>query len=585
MNDISKITNNLAGTTQSSPHEAKSLTEVGTENQWAREPVEQLSLGSSRKHQGLLLKANSYHGHHPNRNHRHAFQEVGRHVSSGVSAGAGHFVSLASLIHGQSDQFVDLKEIARFAMMDRGLSPDFSKESLKELEGIKAPAVDTGVRDLRSLLWASIDNDDSRDLDQITVAEKLPSGDVKIRVAIADVDALVPKGSALDRQAQQNTTSVYTADKIFPMLPEKLSTNLTSLNPDEDRLAVVTEMVIGKDGAIKSEEIYRAMVRNHAKLAYPSIGTWLDGKGPMPEAMKKVEGMPEQIRIQDQVAQTLRKLRLRNGALDFESLEAKAVMQDGTVLDLRRVEKNRATELIEEFMVAANGVSARHLESHGFPVFERVLRSPEHWDEIVLLAKEYGENLPLDPDSKALEQFLEKRKAADPEDFPDLSLAVIKLMGRAEYVAERPGDEEIGHFALAAQDYSHSTAPNRRYPDLITQRLLKAAMAGKPCPYSFDELDELAYHCTEQETASDKVERSVYKSAAAMLLSPRIGEKFEAIVTGASEKGTWVRLRDLPVEGKLLKDHGVRVGKHLKVKLVEVDVAKGYIDFVPANHG
>ena len=430
------------------------------------------------------------------------------------------------------------------------------------------------------LLWCSIDNDDSRDLDQLTVAEAMPGGAVKILVAIADVDAVVKKQSALDDHAQHNTTSVYTAAEIFPMLPEKLSTDLTSLNFESDRLAVVIEMVIAADGSLQSSDIYGATVRNRAKLAYNSVAAWLEGNGPMPQAIGAVNGLDENLRLQDRVAQKLKALRHAHGALDLETIEARPVFDGDELKDLEADKQNRAKDIIEDFMIAANGVTARYLASKKFPSLRRVVRTPKRWDRIVELAAERGSTLPKEPDSKALEQFLVSAKAADPLRFPDLSLSVIKLLGAGEYVVELPGDSAAGHFGLAVKDYAHSTAPNRRYPDLITQRLLKAAMAGGPSPYENDELEALAKHCTEEEDAAKKVERQVGKSAAAMLLESRIGEQFDAIVTGASDKGTWVRLLHPPIEGRLVSGfEGMDVGHRLRVQLIRTDVERGYIDF------
>jgi len=475
-----------------------------------------------------------------------------------------------------------LQSIAHRAMIERGLLPDFSAEALAELGGIQAPAAITGepVRDLRDLLWASIDNDDSLDLDQLTVAEALPGDKIKILVAVADVDSLVKNGSAIDEHARHNTTSVYTAAEIFPMLPEKLSTNLTSLNFNEERLSIVVEMVIDADGSLQDSDIYRARVRNHAKLAYNSIAGWLEGSGILPEAVAAVKGLDENLRMQDRTAQGLKNFRHVHGALSLETIEAKPVFDGDEIRDLEVETKNRAKEIIEDFMIAANGVTARYLASKKSPSIRRVVRTPKRWDRIVEIAGEHGSKLPVNPDSKALEGFLTKEKAADPLRFPDLSLAVIKLIGAGEYIAELPGDTAPGHFGLAVRDYTHSTAPNRRYTDLITQRLLKAAIGGASSPYSNDELRVLAIHCTEEEDAANKVERQVGKSAAALLIESRIGEQFDAIVTGASSKGTWVRLLNVPVEGKLVQGfNGMDVGDRMRVQLIDTNVERGYIDF------
>jgi exoribonuclease-2 len=475
-----------------------------------------------------------------------------------------------------------LQQIARRAMIDRGLLPDFSAEALAELDRITdPPALGTRpARDQRSLPWASIDNDESRDLDQLTVAETMPGGTVKILVAIADVDALVKKGSAIDGHARQNTTSVYTAGEIFPMLPERLSTDLTSLGIQEDRLAIVIEMVFGEDGSFRSSDLYGATVRNRAKLAYNSVAVWLEDKGPAPGPIDGVEGLAESLRIQDRVAQQLKAVRHEHGALDLETIEARPVFDGEEIRDLEVERKNRAKQLIEDFMIAANGVTARYLKDRKYPSLRRVVRSPKRWERIVEVASRYGGTLPPEPDPKALGRFLAGRKSADPLRFPDLSLTIIKLMGAGEYVPEFPEEAAAGHFGLAVRDYTHSTAPNRRYPDLITQRLLKAAITGSPIPYGRDELTELGRHCTEKEDDANKVERLVGKSASAMLLAPRSGERFDSIVTGASEKGTWVRLLQPPVEGRLIHGfEGADVGDRLRVQLVRTDVERGYIDF------
>jgi exoribonuclease-2 len=475
-----------------------------------------------------------------------------------------------------------LQRIAHQAMIARGLVPDFSAAVIAELNEIHGPAkkTDEEARDLRNLLWCSIDNDDSRDLDQLTVAEALPDGAAKVMVAVADVDAIVKKESAIDDHARQNTTSVYTVARIFPMLPEKLSTDLTSLNPDSDRLAIVIEMILARDGSLRSSDVFGAVVRNHAKLAYKSVGAWLEGIGPMPPEIAKVKGLEENLRLQSEAAQKLKALRHLHGALDLETIEARPVFDGDELKDLEAETRNRAKDIIQDFMIAANGITARYLVTEQFPSLRRVVRKPKRWGRIVELAAERGSTLPGEPDAKALEQFLVKAKAADPLRFPDVSLSVVKLLGPGEYAVQVPGAGAAGHFGLAVKDYAHSTAPNRRYPDLITHRLLKAAVAGRSVPYEIDELDALAKHCTEEEDAAKKVERQVAKSAAAILIESRIGERFDAIVTGASEKGTWVRLLHPPVEGRLETGfEGMDVGHQLRVQLVRTDVERGYIDF------
>ena len=476
----------------------------------------------------------------------------------------------------------DLRTIARRAMIERGLQPDFSAEAQREAQAITSAATNAGaaIRDLRDLLWASIDNDDSRDLDQLSVSAGAVDGATRILIAIADVDALIVENSAIDAHAQTNTTSVYTAALIFPMLPEKFSTDLTSLNQDRDRLAIVVDMTINTQGGIAQSEIYRAVVRNKAKLAYDSVAAWLDGTKSAPAPVAAVAGMDAQLRTQDGVAQTLRRVRHEHGALELETPQARAVFDGETLTDLHPDVPNRAKQLIEDFMIAANGVTARFLSSEGFASLRRVLRAPRRWDRIVEVAAQCGERLPAVPDAAALNAFLETRRKADPRRFPDLSLTIVKLLGRGEYVADLPGRPTESHFGLAVRDYAHSTAPNRRFPDLVTQRLLKAALAGDRAPYADDELAALAQHCTLQEDNAAKVERQVQKSAAALLLVPHIGEHFDGIVTGASDKGTWVRIEQPMAEGRVVRgfEH-LDVGDLVTVKLVGTDVQRGFIDF------
>ena len=476
-----------------------------------------------------------------------------------------------------------LEQIARRVMVEHGFQTDFSTAALSELAKIQNgdAGKDITFKDLRQLLWASIDNDDSLDLDQLTVAEILPDSSVKILVAVADVDALVKKNSQIDGHAHQNTTSIYTAGKTFPMLPEQLSTNLTSLNYLQDRPAIVVEMIIDDDGEIKSSDIYHATVNNHAKLAYNAVAAWLEGKESTPnKAVAVPPALANNLRIQDRVAQKLRSQRYKSGALELQTLEARPIFDGDEIRDLQVDETNRAKEIIEDFMIAANDITALFLQGKQIASLRRVVRSPKRWDRIVEIAAQHNFQLPAQPDSKALADFLIKQKAADPLRFPDLSLIIIKLLGAGEYVVELPNETAPGHFGLAVKDYTHSTAPNRRFPDLITQRILKATLSGSSVPYSDSELIELAQHCTEKEDDANKVERQVAKSAAAMLLSSRIGDQFDAICTGAADKGTWVRIFQPPIEGRLARGYeGVDVGNRLKVKLVHVDVDKGFIDF------
>ncbi|HVR63677.1 MAG TPA: RNB domain-containing ribonuclease [Polyangia bacterium] len=475
----------------------------------------------------------------------------------------------------------DLQRIARQAMLDAGLLPEFSAAEMAETRNLPAAeAPRDAVRDLRGLLWASIDNDDSRDLDQLSVAEAGAGGATKVLVAIADVDARVQRGSALDRHAATNTTSVYTDARIFPMLPEVLSTDLTSLNEAKERLAVVIEMSVDGSGQIADGRLYRALVVNRAKLAYNGVAAWLEGRAEAPAKLAAVPGLADNLRLQDRVAQQLRQRRHEGGALDLQTLEPRAVFDGETVSDLRLEPHNRAKELIEDLMVAGNLTTARFLREAGFPSVRRVLRSPERWARIAELAATYGTKLPGEPDARALAAFLDERRRKDPQRFPDVSLAVVKLLGRGEYAVEAPGQGPTEHFGLAVKDYTHSTAPNRRFPDVLTQRLVKAALAGERPPYEAGDLAALAQHCTAAEDAASKVERRVRKSAAALLLAPRIGETFDALVTGASAKGTWVRVLQPPVEGRIVRGFdGLDVGDRVVVKLERTDVQRGFIDF------
>jgi exoribonuclease-2 len=477
-----------------------------------------------------------------------------------------------------------LQRIAIRAMVDYGLEPELPPQAVAQMQRLGHALLDR-LRDLRALPWSSIDNDESRDLDQLEVVIE-EDGAVRLLIAIADVDALVPKGSALDDHAARNTTSVYTTARVFPMLPEILSTDRTSLNPDADRAAIVVDMRIGKDGTLESEQVYRAAVRNRARLAYSAVAAWLDGNGPEPDAIERLPALAQQVRTQADVAARLRSRREQEGALDFDRTEVKPVMGDGMVKDLHVERSNRARDMIESFMIAANGVTARFLASRGLPSIRRVVRAPSRWPRIVEIAASYGVALPADPDARALEAFLKAQRQASPDRFGDLSLSILKLLGRGEYVAEQPGAGGAGHFALAESNYTHSTAPNRRFPDLVTQRLVKGALDGGGACYGLAELTPLAEHCTRQEDAANKVERRVRKSAAALWLADRVGQEFSAMVTGASSKGTWVRLDRPPIEGKLERGfEGVDVGDHLRVRLIGTDPERGFVDFARVSSG
>ena len=475
-----------------------------------------------------------------------------------------------------------LEEIARREMIARGLEPELSPQARAELGRLGHPPAD-GSPDFRSLEWSSIDNDESRDLDQLEVCVEDRKGPPRVLVAIADVDVLVRQGSALDAHARTNTTSVYTPARVFPMLPEELSNDRTSLNPDTDRVALIIDMRISDDGAVTESNVYRGVVRNRAKLTYDGVAAWLDGHGPTPEPIAASQSLEAQVRLQDQIAQRLRARREEDGALDFDRTEVKPVVDGSRVQALNTVESNRARDLIESFMIAANTTTAQFLAARGIASIRRVVRSPERWDRIVDLAAQHGGKLPSTPDVHALQGFLKARRAASPDDFSDLSLSVIKLLGRGEYVAEQAGGPQTQHFALATSNYTHSTAPNRRFPDLITQRLIKATLERAPSPYPLAELSALAEHCTRQEDAANKVERQVRKAAAALYLSDQIGQRFDAVVTGASPKGTWVRLTKPPVEGRLERGfEGLDVGDRLRVQLISTNPEKGFIDFARA---
>jgi len=476
----------------------------------------------------------------------------------------------------------DLNAAAHDEMLHEGFSPDFPPETAGQVAAIRRHPIDgpsDGIRDLRNLLWSSIDNDTSRDLDQIEVAER-GAGGIRILVGIADVDSAVGINTPIDQHAASQTTSVYTAVRTFPMLPEELSTDLTSLNEDGDRLAIVIEFVVGTDGAIASENIYRALVRNQAQLTYNSVGPWLEGKSGPPAKVAGSADLAAQLKLQNEAAMALRAQRHRMGALEFDRTEARAVVEDGKVHEVTATRKTRANDLIEDFMVAANEVMARTVKVKGLSSIRRVVKTPERWPRIVQLAQDCGDTLPEQPDSGALSAFLQRRKAADPVHYPDLSLSVVKLMGPGEYVLSRPNDSDQGHFGLATHDYTHSTAPNRRFADLVTQRLLKAAWSGTAAPYTDGELDAIARNCTLKEDAARKVERTMLKRVAAVAMEDRVGETFPTVVTGVTPKGVFVRVSQPPVEGRVMRgEEGMDVGDQVRVKLMHTDPQRGFIDF------
>jgi exoribonuclease-2 len=477
----------------------------------------------------------------------------------------------------------NLVAAAHAAMIEHGFQPDFPTGTDKELAAIQtspAPPAAPEARDLRKLLWSSIDNDTSKDLDQIEWAEQLPDGRIRVLIGVADVDARVSKGTIIDGHAESETTSVYTGVKVFPMLPTELSEGITSLNENEDRVAVVIEYAVDKTGTVSDGKAYRAMVRNHAQLAYNAVGAWLEKRGPAPAKVAASADLAAQLKLQDAAAQRMVDGRFQHGALDLETIETRPVMLHDDAIEITRLEKNRATSLIEEFMVAANGVIARTFEQAGVASIRRIVRTPKRWERIVEMAAALGATLPAEPDSKALNDFLLAQKQKDPDHFPDLSLAVVKLMGPGEYVLVRPGEVSPGHFGLAVLDYTHSTAPNRRFPDVVTERILKAHLAGVQQPYSTDDLNAIAARCTLMEDGARKVEREMQKRIAAVVLHTRIGQSFSAIVTGVNNYGIFVRTLNPHVEGKLVEGgKGLDVGDRLTVKLVSTNPERGFIDF------
>jgi len=477
----------------------------------------------------------------------------------------------------------DLVAAAHACMLEHGFKPEFPEAADAQLAAIHAhPLVPNApdTQDLRSLLWSSIDNDTSKDLDQIEWAEQLSDGRIRVLIGVADVDARVSLGTVLDTHARSETTSVYTGVKVFPMLPAELSEGITSLNENQDRAAIVIEFAVDTAGTVSDGKAYRALVRNRAQLAYNAVGAWLEGTAPAPPKVAAGADLSAQLKLQDMAAQRMLDGRFQHGALDLETVETRPEMLAGEAVSIVRQNKNRATSLIEEFMVAANGVIARTFENAGVASIRRIVRIPKRWDRIVELAAALGVTLPATPDSKALNDFLLAQKQKDPVHFPDLSLSVIKLMGPGEYVLVKPNEPSPGHFGLAVQDYTHSTAPNRRFPDVVTQRLLKAWFVKAPAPYSEGDLNTIALRCTFMEDNARKVERDMQKRIAAVVLHPRIGQTFPAIVTGVNNYGTFVRTLDPHVEGKLVQGgKGLDVGDKLTVKLISTDPQRGFIDF------
>ncbi len=477
----------------------------------------------------------------------------------------------------------NLKLIARSGLEHYGFQSEIPQRAIKEAMAVKPDlwnSMDDGVKDLTHLLWSSIDNDDSKDLDQIEFCEARPEGETRVMVAIADVDHYVKQGTHIDSHAIKNGVTVYTGVEIFPMLPERLCNDLSSLVPNEDRMAIVMDFVVDAEGAVKYGEVYRAVVRNKAKLVYEIVGDWFEGRTAVSASVSSVAGLEAQLRLQEAVMLRLRDARRRNGALEFDSLETKAIYKDARVIDIVVRQRNRAHQLIENVMIAANGVMVNFLRTKQSPVIQRVVKTPERWERICEIAEDLGSRLPRRPNSKALSLFLERQAHRDPTHFPDLSLSVIKLLGQGEYDVVYPGKKGEGHFGLAVQDYTHSTAPNRRYIDLVMQRLLKAALKKTHVPYTHAELAHIAGWCTDRDQFAKKVERFMRKVAAAMLLLNRVGDVFEGIVTGASDKGTYVRLLNPPAEGRVIRRfEGMDIGEKVSVRLIKLSPEMGYIDF------
>jgi len=474
-------------------------------------------------------------------------------------------------------------EKARQAMRENEFEPDFPPDVIDWIEKLGPPPIsntDPGVRDMRKLLWSSIDNRTSRDLDQVEYVEKLDNGDIRLLIGIADVDSVVTKDSAIDRRAAKNTVTVYTESEVFPMLPEQISTDLTSMNEGRDRLAIVVELIIKENGDVPGNSVFRAIVHNHAKLSYDSVGEWIDENGPEPAKFAEVRNLKEQVLLQLEAAQRLNKYRKEKGALEFESVESSTVVVDGQIHDLKSERPNSARKIIENFMIAANVEMAEFLELNNSPSIRRVVKTPERWSRIRDLAKEYDADLPIEPNTRALSDFLVKRRAADPDHFPDLSLSIVKMIGSGEYVVKNPGVDSDGHFGLAVRDYAHSTAPNRRFPDLVVQRLVKAKLEGQPQPYSAEELENIARNCNERERSARKVERKMRKIVAATVMQRRVGESFDAIVTGAATKGTYARILRPPVDGRIVRgEERLDVGDKIRVRLLSANPRNGFIDF------
>jgi exoribonuclease II len=567
--------------------------------------------------------------------HRHRHSK-----SDGATVNAGHSEDHGHQQHGDgherqhggghrqhvdADHF-DLAQAALDEMHEAGFKPEFGPGVAEQVDEIRTSLRKEfvqaepgfGVPDLRNLVWSSIDNDTSRDLDQIEVAERIADG-IRVHVAIADVARAVEQDSPIDKHAQAQTQTIYTAVKNFPMLPLELSTGMTSLNENGDRMAVMMSFTVGSNGEMSDEQISRAWVRNRAQLAYSRVGPWIDahagaasGVGVSLQEVEQLrsdsarqgedlngpafvddangrelaESLGDQLVLQARATQLLHRARIQNGALEFHRGEAEPVIADGRVVSVQDVIQNQAMYLIEDLMVAANGVMARALRKGGRSGLQRVVKVPQRWDRIVSLAAEHKWDLPVNPDSVALNNFLAHMRDTDTDHYPDLAVAVIKLMGPGEYMLMTADDDPTGHFGLAVRDYTHSTAPNRRFPDIVTQRVLHAMMEGAPAPYSDAELAAIATHCNEADTALRKIERAMQKRVAAVAMAHRIGEVFRGVVTGASEKGVYVRVIDPPFEGRIIQNaEGLDVGDRVSVKLLHTDPARAFIDFARISNG
>jgi VacB/RNase II family 3'-5' exoribonuclease len=468
-------------------------------------------------------------------------------------------------------------------MVCEGFAPDFPAQVTAEVQSMSAAPAIQSCRDLRTLLWSSIDNVESRDLDQVEWAERLPNDDIRVLVAIADVDSIVKKASATDAHAQLNATSVYTGGPVFPMLPERLSTDLTSLCQDKDRPAIIMEFIVAKEGKVTCSEVCTDIVRNQARLNYDQVGKWLGNQANSPSECAADPALCQQLRLQEEASQRLKHFRDEQGALAFGGVESVPIIVDNAVKSMAIVRANPARDIIENFMIAANVAMAGFLRNRNALCIRRVVRTPKRWDRIQAIAAQFGARLPAQPDPRPLGEFLAQRKQADPDGFPELSLAILKSLGPGEYIVEHPGAEHQGHFGLAVEDYTHSTAPNRRYADLLMQRLLKAVVAGDASPFAEAELSQLATHCTERESAARHVERFMKKVAAALMLQSQIGHSFDAIVTGVAPKGTFARLLKVPAEGRVMRgERGLDIGQRIRVRLASVDPEHGFIDFVAA---